>query len=54
MIWDAVETEPAHARDMIRFGLLTALRRDEFAELPWYEVDMSKRKITIAAGRIKP
>ena len=53
MIWDAVETEPAHARDMIRFGLLTALRRDEFAELPWYEVDMARRKITIAAGRMK-
>ena len=53
MIWAAVETEPAHARDMIRFGLLTALRRDEFAELAWSEVDMAKRKVTIGAGRMK-
>ncbi len=52
-IWAAVETEPAHARDMIRFGLLTALRRDEFAELAWSEVDMAKRKVTIGAGRMK-
>jgi integrase len=53
MIWAAVETEPAHARDMIRFGLLTALRRDEFAQLAWSEVDMAKRKITISAERMK-
>ena len=52
-IWAAVETEPAHARDMTRFGLLTALRRDEFAELEWSEVDMAKRKVTIGAGRMK-
>ena len=52
-IWAAVEDEPDHARDMIRFGLLTALRRDEFAELPWSEVDLAKKKITIGAGRMK-
>ena len=52
-IWAAVEAEPAHARDMIRFGLLTALRRDEFAELAWSEVDLAKRKVTIVAGRMK-
>ena len=38
---------------MIRFGLLTALRRDEFAELAWSEVDMAKRRITISAERMK-
>jgi integrase len=52
-IWAAAEDESAHARDMLRFGLLTALRRDEFSELPWSEVDMAKRKITIVAGRMK-
>jgi integrase len=52
-IWAAVEPEPEYVRDMIRFGLLTALRRDEFAELPWSEVDMAKGKITIAAERMK-
>jgi integrase len=52
-VWDAVETEPAHERDKIRFGLLTALRRDEFAELEWTEVDPVKQVIVIPARRMK-
>ena len=53
MVWAAVEIEPTHVRDMIHLGLLTALRRDEFAELAWSEVDLAKRKITIGAERMK-
>jgi integrase len=52
-VWAAVETEPAHERDKIRFGLLTALRRDEFAELEWAEVDLVKQVIVIQARRMK-
>jgi integrase len=52
-VWAAVESEPAVVRDLIRFLLLTPLRRDEAAGLVWSEVDLSRRWIKIGADRMK-
>jgi integrase len=50
-VWAAVEEEPM--RDLIRFLLLTPLRRDEAAGLLWSEVDLDKGRILIGADRMK-
>ena len=34
-VWAAVEGEHATVRDLVRFAVLTPLRRDEIAELTW-------------------
>jgi integrase len=52
-VWAAVETESASARDAVRLLLLTALRRDEGAELPWGEVDFVNRRLVIPGERMK-
>src|SRR5580658_10317991 len=40
-IWAAVETEPVHVRDLIKFMLLVPLRRNEASELVWSEIDFN-------------
>jgi integrase len=50
-IWNAAENEPQ--RDMIRFMLLTPLRRNEAAGLRWSEVDLQRGRIRIEASRMK-
>jgi integrase len=52
-VWAAVESESASARDAARMLLLTALRRDEGAELPWGEVDFVNRRLVIPGERMK-
>jgi integrase len=52
-VWAAVQSEPAVVRDLIRFLLLTPLRRDEAAGLVWSEVDLSRGWIKIGADRMK-
>jgi integrase len=51
LVWDAVENEAQ--RDLIRFLLLTPLRRDEAAGLRWSEIDLQLRRIRIQAKRAK-
>jgi integrase len=50
-VWAATANEPM--RDLIRFLLLTPLRRDEAAGLLWSEVDLDKGRILIRADRMK-
>jgi integrase len=50
-IWNAAENEPQ--RDMIRFMLLTPLRRREASGLKWSEVDLQRGRIRIEANRMK-
>ena len=50
-VWKAVENELQ--RDLVRFMLLTPLRRDEAAALAWSEVDLQLRRVRISAGRAK-
>ena len=50
-VWNAVEDDPQ--RDLVRFLLLTPLRRDEAAGLAWNEVDLPQRRIRISASRAK-
>lgn len=52
-IWAAVEGEQAAVRDLVRFAVLTPLRRDEIAELMWGEVDVSERKLKLPPRRMK-
>jgi integrase len=52
-IWAAVESETASVRDAVRLLLLTALRRDEGADLPWGEVDLVNRRLVIPGERMK-
>ena len=52
-VWAAVEGEFASVRDAVRLLLLTALRRDEGAELPWGEVDFVNRRLVIPGERMK-
>ena len=52
-VWNAVESEPAHARDLYRFLLLVPLRRSEAASLTWADVDLAGKKISIPAHRMK-
>jgi integrase len=52
-IWAAVEDEQAAVRDLVRFAVLTPLRRNEIAELTWDEVDVSGRKLKLPARRMK-
>jgi integrase len=52
-IWAVVEDEPVHVRDLIRFMLLTPLRRDEASELPWGEVDFERQRLIISGERMK-
>jgi integrase len=52
-VWTAVEDEHVAVRDLVRFAVLTPLRRDEIAELTWGEVDVSERKLRLPAGRMK-
>jgi integrase len=52
-IWAAVEKENAVVRDLVKFAVLTPLRRDEIAKLTWGEVDISERKLKLPAGRMK-
>jgi integrase len=52
-IWTAVEDEHVAVRDLVRFAVLTPLRRDEIAELTWGEVDVGERKLKLPAGRMK-
>ena len=52
-IWGAVESETASVRDAVRLLLLTALRRDEAAGLPWGEVDLVNRRLVILGERMK-
>jgi integrase len=55
VIWEAVETERPHVRGLIRFLLLTPLRRDEAAGLTWSEVDLNPKDpwVRISASRMK-
>jgi integrase len=50
-IWNAAENEPQ--RDMIRFMLLTPLRRKEASGLKWSEVNLQRNRICIEANRMK-
>jgi integrase len=52
-VWAAVEGESASVRDAVRLLLLTALRRDEGACLPWGEVDFVNHRLTIPGERMK-
>jgi integrase len=52
-VWAAVESESASVRDAVRLLLLTALRRDEGACLPWGEVDFVNRRLVISGERMK-
>ena len=51
--WAAVEQEPGHKRDLIRFLLLVPLRREEAQSLLWSEVDLEEKRILIGAHRMK-
>lgn len=46
-VWDAVESEPAHARDLHRFLTIVPLRRSEAATLRWPNVDLAEKRISI-------
>ena len=48
---DSVEDEPQ--RDLVRFLLLTPLRREEAAGLRWSEVSLDEGRIRISAERMK-
>ena len=50
-VWAAVEDESM--RDLVRFLLLVPLRRDEAAGLSWSEVDLDRKRIVVAADRMK-
>ena len=50
-VWAAADDEPM--RDLIRFLLLTPLRRAEAAGLLWSEADLDKGRILIRADRMK-
>jgi integrase len=50
-VWNAVENEPQ--RDLVRFLLLTPLRRNEASGLKWSEVDLQRGRIRIGANRMK-
>jgi integrase len=54
-VWAAVEAEPAHVRDLIRFLLLVPLRRSEASELTWSEVDFDRQppRLVIGGARMK-
>jgi integrase len=52
-VWDAVESEPAHARDLYRFLLLVPLRRSEAASLTWSDVELAGKRISIPGNRTK-
>ena len=52
-VWAAVESESASVRDAVRLLLLTALRRDEGADLTWGEVDFVNRRLVIPGERMK-
>jgi integrase len=52
-VWGALELEQPHVRGMIRFLLVSALRRDEAAELRWDEVNLNKGIVAIGADRMK-
>jgi integrase len=51
--WGAVEQEPPHTRDLIRFLLLVPLRRSEAASMKWSDVDVAGKRIAIPADRMK-
>lgn len=50
-VWAATEDEPM--RDLIRFLLLTPLRRGEAAGLLWCEVNLDRGRVLIRADRMK-
>jgi integrase len=50
-VWNAVEDDPQ--RDLVRFLLLTPLRRDEAAGLAWSEINLQQRRLRISASRAK-
>ncbi len=52
-IWEVVADEDAVVRDLVRFMLLTPVRRDEAAGLEWGEVDLDRGWIAIGADRMK-
>jgi integrase len=52
-VWQAVENEQPHVRDLVRFMLLLPLRRTEACLLRWREVDLEARRITLSADRMK-
>jgi integrase len=52
-IWDALELEPPHARDLLRFLLLTPLRRSEAATLEWSDIDLAGKLISIPGDKMK-
>ena len=52
-VWAAVDQEPGHKRDLIRFLLLVPLRREEAQGLLWSEVDLDEKRILIGAHRMK-
>jgi integrase len=52
-VWNALEHEPPHARDMGRFLLLMPLRRSEAATLTWADVDLAEKRISIPGARMK-
>jgi hypothetical protein len=52
-VWNALEHEPPHARDMGRFLLLMPLRRSEAATLTGPDVDLAGKRISIPGARTK-
>jgi integrase len=51
--WAAVDEAPDHVRALIRFLLLTPLRREEAQGLLWSEVSLDEKRIVIRAERMK-
>ena len=52
-VWAVVEDDRDYIRDLIRFLLLTPLRREEGAGLRWSECDLDQGRIRISAERMK-
>jgi integrase len=52
-VWRALENEAPSLRDLMRFLLLTPLRRNEAANLRWSEVDLRRGWIQIERMRMK-
>jgi integrase len=50
-VWEAANAESQ--RDLVRFLLLTPLRRNEASGLKWSEVDLQRGRICIEASRMK-
>ena len=52
-VWVAAQSLGQPWASLVRVLILTGQRRDEVAQLPWYELDLSARKWLIPAARAK-